>query len=134
MLLITRSSSNVIVLTLTEKVTLTSPYFLFEFKCEQNQQRYYFIAANTSSYTYRYDQFTVTETTAALQDPANGSINLPYVGEYEYRVWEQASSSNLSPLNTEPLETGLARVLEAPATIVSVSSNPISVNQYNYPV
>lgn len=135
MQIINRSASNVLVFTLTEKVTLSSPKFLFELKCSQNGKLYYFIAANSSSYTYRYDKFTVTETTAALESPTTGSINLPYIGQYEYRVWEQSSATNLNPANTTTLlETGLIEVKETPSTINKYSGNPITVNQYNYPV
>lgn len=135
MQLIQRSSSNVLVFTLTEKVTLASPYFLFELKCTQNGQLKYFIAANTSSYTYRYDQFTVTEVASGAEVLTSGQVNLPYVGEYQYRIWEQSSSTNLDPANvTTLLETGLIRVIETPATINAYSGNPMSVNQYNYPL
>lgn len=135
MQVITRSTANTLVFTLTELVTLTTPYFLFELKCSQNGITKYFISANTSSYTYRYDKFTVTEVELASEALTTGSVNLPYVGEYYYRIWEQSSSTNLNPANTTTLlEQGIIRVLETASATNQYSGNSLEYTQYNIPL
>jgi len=111
MLLLTKNTTATYYLTLTENVTLTSPYFLFEFTNEFTLTPVYFIAANTSSYTQRYDSFVITET-SGTNILTSGTITLNPTGQYTYRVWEQTSSSNLNPANaTTLLEIGILKVV-----------------------
>jgi len=111
MLLLTKNTTATYYLTLTENVTLTSPYFLFEFTNEFSLTPVYFIAANTSSYTQRYDSFVITET-SGTNILTSGTITLNPTVQYTYRVWEQTSSSNLNPANaTTLLEVGILKVI-----------------------
>lgn len=87
-------------LTLTEKVTLSTPKFLFKFRNITEKVSYYTIIADTSSFTRRYNRFSFTEGT---DDAVNGSLTLGAGGQYEYFVYEQASSSNLDPTLTGDL-------------------------------
>jgi len=87
-------------LTLSEKTTLSTPKFLFHFKSVQEKKSYYTIIADTSSYTRRYNRFSFTE---GADDALNGSLILGAGGQYEYFVYEQASTTNLDPANSTTL-------------------------------
>lgn len=124
MLTITQNSANTLILTLTERTTLSSPIFLFVFTSEQMKQSYACIAADTSNYTYRYNEFVITE--KAIPDTLSGEINIPYPGEYTYEVYEQSSGTNLDPANaTTLLETGVLKVKpDTSATNTTYDSEP----------
>lgn len=100
MIKLTENIANTFVLTLTEKVTLSTPKFLFHFKSVLENQNYYTIIADTSSFTRRYNEFSFTEGT---DDALNGSLTLGVAGQYEYFVYEQSSTTNLDPDNATTL-------------------------------
>ncbi len=103
MLIINKGTTNQLIMTLTEKQTLTSPYFLFEFKSDVSMVAVYFLMADISIHTNRYNEFTFIEGTTKTLSPT---------GQWTYRVWEQSSSTNLAPsLATTLLETGQIRVV-----------------------
>lgn len=81
----------VMILTLTEKVTLPTPYYLFVFTHVTTKDQVKFIKAeidDESEYPERYNQFTINAATVFEdQQP----------GEWHYKVYEQASSSNTDP-------------------------------------
>jgi hypothetical protein len=114
MQIIRRNSNSTLVFTLKEKETLTDPYYLFElsFRGAANVVTT-FIVADTSSYEDRYQQFLLTEvSTVGAEVLTSGTVNLPYVGEWHYRIFEQASSSNLNVADaTTELENGIIRVI-----------------------
>lgn len=113
------NTTKLVILTLTEKVTLTNPKFLFEFINNESHVKYYCISANLSAYKERYDSFNLQLTSS----PNNliGQLNLP-VGEYDYNVYEQASTTNLDPSGLTKLENGKCIVF---------NSSPSSETQYN---
>lgn len=114
MQVITKNTTNTLYFTLTEKVTLSSPYFLFEITNQVDNTPIYFIATDTSSYTARYNKFSVIEGT---NSPTTGRIICTNVGQYNYRIWEQSSSTNLDPANASTLlETGIIKVQGTSAT------------------
>ena len=98
--------SNVVVLTLSEKVTISNPKFLFEFINNQTQQKYYCIASDTSLYTERYNKFNIIVKTTT-PSPLIGEIQIPLGDEYTYNVYEQVSSTNLVPTGLNVVENGL---------------------------
>jgi len=98
--------SNVVVLTLSEKITISSPNFLFEFINNQTQIKYYCISADLSLYPERYNKFTIVVKTTT-PDPLVGEINIPLGDEYTYNVYEQVSSTNLNPSGLTVVEIGL---------------------------
>ena len=110
MITITRGTINTIVLTLTEKLSIGNPTFLFVFSNDQTRQAYSCIAADQSEYPYRYNEFLITE--IASPDPLTGEVSLPSPGDYHYAVYQQTSTSNLDPALAEGLlETGKLIVL-----------------------
>jgi len=98
--------SNVVVLTLSEKITISSPNFLFEFINTQTQIKYYCISADLSLYPERYNKFNIIVKTTT-PSPLVGEINIPLGDEYTYNVYEQVSSTNLNPSGLTVVENGL---------------------------
>jgi hypothetical protein len=98
--------SNVVVLTLSEKITIASPNFLFEFINNQTQIKYYCISADLSLYPERYNKFNIIVKTTT-PSPLVGEIQIPLGDEYTYNVYEQVSSTNLVPTGLTVVENGL---------------------------
>lgn len=92
-------------MTLTEKVTISNPYFLFVFTNRTTSVETAIILTDVSTHTERYNQFDVTEGTTFSLD----------AGEYEYQVYAQTSSSNTDPnLANELVESGVLKVVFTP--------------------
>lgn len=108
MQVITKWATNTLYFTLTEKATLTSPVYLFEITNQVDLTSIYFIATDTSSYPNRINKFSVIE---GVNDPTNGQIICTNTGQYNYRIFEQSSSTNLNPANTVSMvEDGIIKV------------------------
>lgn len=104
MITITKQNTATWYMTLTEKTTISNPTFLFSMKSRQTDTFKNFILADTSSYTERYNKFTLTEgdTDATTFD----------VGEHLYTVYAQISTDNTNPNNAdEVVETGILKVI-----------------------
>lgn len=100
MLQITKGQSNTLITTCYEKQTLTSPYYLWRFISEGLATECVVIMTYTAQ-SERFEKWTFIEGTTAT---------LPS-GVSEYRIYEQASSTNTNYLSaTTLLETGLAYV------------------------
>lgn len=113
---VTKGANNILVFTLTERVTLTSPYFLMRVQSRStNQIKRFILPSNQSSNTGRYDQFTITET-SGTEILTSGTVTLT-VGDWYYEIWEQTSSTNLLETSaTTKLENGILRVLSTSDT------------------
>ena len=111
MQLIARGQNNTVVLTLTERVTLTSPYFLVRVKSRRTDVvKRFILATNLSSSTERYDEFVITENTT--ENLTSGTVSLTG-GDWWYKVYEQASATNLNELLASTmLEEGIFRVID----------------------
>ncbi len=103
MITINKNNSNIVILTLTEKCLLTSPYFLFEIKNVSTNTKQFIIPIDISTETDRFNEFVIVETTS----PTIPQIKLT-VGDYEYTIYEQASSSNTNPAGLNVVEVGYA--------------------------
>jgi hypothetical protein len=102
MLLITKGQTKNWILTLTEKVTIANPKFLFSFKNRVTELETNVLLTDISAYKDRYNKFAVTE----------GSTFTLDCGEYNYFVYAQTSSVNTNPLlANELVEEGLLKVL-----------------------
>lgn len=119
---ITRAANNTVVFTLTERVTLSSPYFLCRVQSRRtNQVKRFILASNQSSSTGRYDQFTITET-SGTEILTSGTVTLT-AGDWNYKIYEQSSSTNLREENaTTLLEDGILRVLDSNDTYIYTES------------
>ena len=87
----------IMILTLTELVTLATPYYLFVFTHVTTKDVVAFVkseADDESDYPQRYNQFTVDASTVFNGKPT---------GEWHYKVYEQGSADNLNPDDTNGL-------------------------------
>ena len=104
MLKVTKQDSEYWYVTLTEKVTIANPYFLFSMKCRQTDAVKNFILTDVSTQKERYNKF--------LFDEGVTDAKTLEVGEHEYRIYAQISSNNLNPsLADELVETGILKVI-----------------------
>lgn len=122
MQIINKGQNNFLVFTLTEKVTLSNPYYLFSFKHQVLMSTVNFIATDVSGFPTRYNKFLITETTGTV-NLTSGIVSLPETGFYEYAIYQQTSSSNLNVANAEGLlEIGMVKV-ESPIPIINAYDN-----------
>ena len=102
MLLITKGESKNWYLTLTEKVTIANPKFLFSFIHRVTEVETNLLLTDISAYKDRYNKFSVIEGSTFTLDS----------GEYNYFVYAQTSSVNTNPLLADELvEEGLFKLL-----------------------
>ena len=114
MLEITRGQANTLVVTLKERQTLTSPYFLVRLTNQATNTSKVCICSDSSSYTDRHNSLALTESTTEL--PLSGQVKLSPEGDWDYEIWEQSSSTNLNPDGaTTLLEVGICRVKSSTA-------------------
>ena len=121
MQIINKGQNNFLIFTLSEKVTLTNPYYLFSFKHQVLMSSVNFLASDVSGFPTRYNKFLITETTGSV-NLTSGVVSLPETGFYEYAIYEQTSSSNLNVANV----TGLLEI-----GMVKVESNAPIYNEYD---
>lgn len=110
MLQLTKGQTQNIILTLTEKQTLTNPNYLFVFENRSTNTDVKFVKLNNtdiSEYKERYNEFSIV---------VNSYFNTSLNGQYTYSVYEQASTSNLNPTGLNLLETG---IMELAGTTIS---------------
>lgn len=106
MLLITKGQIQNLIVTVTEKVTISNPFFLIHFKDMLTSYETSFIITNTSQHTERYDLFVFTEGSSSAK-----TLN---VGEYVYTIYAQTSSTNTNVENADEIvEIGIAKVRAA---------------------
>ena len=107
MIYLRKGHTDTIVVTLTEKQTLTAPNYLFYFKQRTSNDVVAFVllnAADVSAYKQRFNQFSIDTDTEF-----DGEL----AGEWEYFIYEQTSTSNTDPANaTKLLETGIMRLAD----------------------
>jgi hypothetical protein len=107
---LTKGQTQNIILTLTEKQTLTSPNYLFIFENRSTNTDIKFVKLNNtdiSAYKERYNEFTIV---------VNTYFNTALNGQYTYSVYEQASPSNTNPTGLNLLESG---IMELEGTTIS---------------
>jgi len=107
MILLNQNSSNRVVVTLTENVTLTgNTYFLFEFISDDTRESKFFTAPDLSLNTCRFNEFNIT-VTGGTENLTGGTINLEPVGYYKYNVYQMTDPTNISLSGTSGIvETG----------------------------
>ena len=130
MQIINKGTNNTLVFTLSEKVTLSNPYYLFSFKHQVELNPVNFIVADTSVYPNRYNKFLITETTGTV-NLTSGIVSLAETGFYEYTIYEQTSSSNLNPsLADNILEIGMVKVLSTQPVYTAYDNEPKTIITY----
>ena len=130
MILIQKGTANSVILTLKETTTFPNATYLFEFIHTQTRQSQTCIAADTSAYPTRYNQFEITETTGA--DGSLAQVELELEGFYTYKVYAQLSTTNLVPTNADELvETGFAYVTGTADTTYTYTPSTSNAFVYN---
>ena len=103
MQIIDTTSSSTLLVTATEKVTLSPPYY-FLLSLNNREDRsitYNVLVTDISSFPTRYNEFLITTATSGNWEK----------GEYEYTIYAQSSSSNTNPsLANQVAETGIVKV------------------------
>ena len=111
MILLNQNTANTIILTLKEKTSISSPFYLFEFTCDDSKEIKYFTGVDTSTNKDRYNKFVIELTTGA-EDNLNSVLNIPQNGFSSYNIYSQVSSTNLDVNNiTEIVEFGKVSVV-----------------------
>lgn len=130
MIQIKKGTTNTLALTLNEKITLTNPYFLFEFENDETKSKYYCIGQQVLS-SDRYNKITVKET-SATPNGTMGEVKLQMKGFYQYTIREQASSTNLNPsLSGSIVESGKALVTDTTTQPTAYDSQSKETIVYN---
>lgn len=96
MIFLNRDQVNDVVLTLTEKVTITAstPYFLFSFTSDDTNVSKLFTAPDVSINTTRYNEFNIT-VTGGTESLTGGTIDISDNGYWKYIVYEMTGQTNL---------------------------------------
>ena len=95
MILINKNTTNTVILTLSEKTTLTNAKYLFEVTNDMSNEVKCFIAADISTNKLRYNEFEFIEN--VTENLLIGTFSLTLSGFYKYNVYEQTSTTNLDP-------------------------------------
>jgi hypothetical protein len=118
MIRINKGQVNDVILTLTEKATITNPDYLFKFFHQLTGEIKIFAASDLSTSTIRYNEFDIEET--STEDLYIGKVELKE-GFHQYTIYEmtQASPADLDPDNAigivevgKVLVTGTAQAIE----------------------
>lgn len=101
MIKIKKNTTQDVVLTLSEKTTITSPVYIFSFTHDLTKEVKNFTATDTSPYPERYNLFSITE--SASEDLDNGTVELEK-GFHTYVIYESEvdSPQELDPDNYSP--------------------------------
>jgi hypothetical protein len=109
MIRITKGTSQSVYLTLTEKTTLTNPYFLFEFISNDTGNKTYVTCNDFSDNTERFNRFTFSSSLGV--GATAGGFDLDG-GTYDYQIWETQYANNLIVGSaTGIVEIGLMQVV-----------------------
>ncbi len=96
------NTSQSIIFTGTEQCLLNNPYFLFIFTSRQTKNEVSFIGTNISAYTTRYDEVVINPVTKFANEKC---------GLWDYKIYEQLSSSNTDPAGLNEVEEGYMKLL-----------------------
>ena len=97
-----------VALTLTEKTTISSPSYLFEFTSDSTKQANTCICADLSIEGAQRDRANLFNITEGVDDRLNSSLILFNAGRYHYTIREQESTTNLDPdLSGDIIERGI---------------------------
>jgi hypothetical protein len=107
MIQLTKGATQFMYLTLTEKELLTNPNYLFIFTNRSSNVEVKFVllnAADVSLFKERYNKFSLVTNTYFVSS---------LIGQYDYQVYEQISTTNTNPSGLNMLESGIMMLNEA---------------------
>ena len=117
MIHLTKSQTQYVYLTLTEKQILSNPNYLFVFTNRSNNNSVSFVklnAADVSAYKERFNKFQII---------TNDHFSNQLVGQWTYFVYEQISSSNTNPTGLNLLESGIMVLADTQNVFSSYTTN-----------
>jgi len=130
MIVLETAATNLIYLTCTEKSELASPIYLIRFINDTGKNETSCIVADTSSYTYRYNKFSIVEK-AISPDRTAGEVTLSPYGYWRYEVYEQTSTTNLDyTLASKLVELGKCHVIGESTSWSAYNSQPTTFKVY----
>jgi len=116
MIRLTKGQTQNIILTLTEKQLLTNPNYLFVFTNRSANTEVKFVRLNNtdiSQYKDRYNEFSIVTNTNF-----GSSLN----GQYDYEVYEQASTTNTNTAGLNMIESGIMELVGTPFEFTEYST------------
>lgn len=111
--------------TLRENAIIPIPTYLWQLTGASNNP-IYFIAQELSSQLNRYNKFLITET--ASPNPLLGEVELQ-PGDYDYKVFEQSSTTNLDPTGLNEVESGVVTCIDNGANTNKVDNSADVTNK-----
>lgn len=130
--LITKNTSNTLRPTLFEKTTITNATYLWEFK-NGTGIGVYCISTDlaTSQQIERSNKFVIIETGNTTAVPLNGEVQLS-AGDYDIKIYEQSSTTNLDPTGLTCVEDDIVTVLDSTINTNKVYTGGSTTNKiYN---
>ncbi len=129
MILIEKATTNVVILTLSERTTIENAYYLFTFTNSSTKEVKSFIGLENSVNPIRANEFEIEEN--ATEDLENSVVSLD-LGFWTYSIQEQASSTNLdTALSGAVVEIGKVYVYEDEAAIPTFTEEQTTIKAFN---
>lgn len=125
MLLFTFGQTEEMIVTLNEKRTLDSGYYLFIFEhvtTRQQVTKIFNFTEDESDYPDRFNNFPIVTSTLFSGKPR---------GHWTYKVYEQASSTNTDPDGLTEVENGILQLKPATEFEFTESTGATSFTQYD---
>jgi hypothetical protein len=126
MIKLTKGNTETVYLTLTEKQSILDANFLCVFQSRSTNEKVKFVLVNSadqSNFPDRYNQFDIVVNTYFANREE---------GWYTYKIYEQASSSNLIEANAGAVvETGLMFLSDGEDVTTTKYNNPTTYKVYD---
>jgi len=114
------STGEKMVVTVTEKTTITNAYYLFIFEHLTTKVQVAFIApGDLSPYPLRYNEFLI-----------NTSNYITKVGQYSYTIYEQDNDTNTDPTGLNIVEVGRMELKETVTPLYQTNAPDIEYITY----
>lgn len=127
MLKIQKNQSNNLVVTVTEKTTISPAYYLLGLRSNDNMSTTVVrLTGNTSPNIERYDKFVLDEVSLINQNLENARINLEAGSTYDYSIYQTSAISGTSVTGLTIVERGLLKVSN-PITTATTFNSPRTI-------
>lgn len=133
MILLTQDTFNVVYLSLEEKMTNTSNYFLLSLVNDMTKEKYTGVLRNREATTEGLSRVSIKLISSGNPTGTNGEFKLVNNGYYSYKVYEQTSTTNLDTTDASVvklLEEGKANIKGA--NEVEYTEHTDTTNTTNY--
>jgi hypothetical protein len=127
MLKVQKNQSNNLVVTVTEKTTISPAYYLLALRSNDNMSvTTVRLTGNTSPNIERYDKFVLDEVSLLNQNLENAKINLEAGSTYDYSIYQTSATSGTSISGLTIVERGLLKVSN-PITTATTFNSPRTI-------